>query len=721
MGLHYFPEEKLFLLETENSSYAMEISREGYLIHTWWGGRLSRPEDLPVGQALKHLPKRIWGGDWDSYLEPRYREEFPAWHGHLFEEPSLKVELNDGVRAVRPLYASHRITCGANNAEELLEIDLKDPAAGLLLTLVYRLYPGLDVIDRNCCIENIGNKPVKLEYCKSGAWYLPKGPSYRLRHYYGKWSGEYQLADLPMEQNRVCLESKHGVSGHDSNPWFALYESGMGGEERGRLWSGLLHWSGSWKIAVERDRLSQVMVSGGIHDFDFSYMLQPGKRFETPVFTGVYTDRGFSGASKSLHTYIKERVHPKLETLPPVLYNSWDAFNFDFNPEQQLELAKAAAELGIECYIIDDAWFSTRDNHLSGLGDWHPSRKKFPEGIGSFIDSINELGLDFGIWVEPEMVNPDSELYRKHPDWVIAFPGRKPVEKRHQLVLNLAREDVRSFILEFMGDLLRSYNIRYVKWDMNRYIYDPGWPEKDKEEQRSIWFAYVESLYSIFRALRREFPRVYFENCASGGGREDLGMRRFTEFANISDNCDGFDRLRIIEGYSYAYPPSSAALYISDTHRSISKRTTPLRYRSHVAMMGSLGIGLDLNRYGSEIMEELRSYVTFYKSIRHIIYRGDFYRLSSVFDAPAGVYMALLPDTSEGVLFAFGQTINFGDLIAPVRLRALMKEEFYTLYDPDTGRESIPRTGYSLMEVGVSIDLKGDYDSKVLLLKRKEG
>src|SRR6185437_15478618 len=468
-----------------------------------------------------------------------------------------------------------------------------------------------------------------VESAESATWYMPPGDGYRLSYLSGRWAAETQLNREPIHEGMKVLESRLGHTGHNLNRWFAI-DPGNAGEEHGRVWFGGLAWSGNWRISVEQTPYRQVRVTGGFNTFDFAYPLNPGESLQTPEFYGGYSDHGFGGASRLLHTLELTDIQPGgSKARPrPVLYNSWEATTFNVTEAGQEVLADKAAKLGVELFVIDDGWFGKRDNDRAGLGDWVVNPQKFPHGLQSLIKHVNGLGMDFGLWVEPEMVNPDSDLYRAHPDWVMNFPGRPRSELRNQLVLNLARDDVRDYILNALDKLASEYNIRYFKWDMNRTFAEPGWPEVAPDEQKTLWVKYVRNLYDIMDRLRAKHPNLEFESCSGGGGRIDLGIMRYVDEFWTSDNTEAFDRLRIQEGFTQAYAPKLMSAWVTDVP-NMNGRSTPLQFRFLVAMQGALGIGANLNKWTNQDNQIATRMIALDKRIRSTVQYGNLYRILS--------------------------------------------------------------------------------------------
>jgi alpha-galactosidase len=545
-------------------------------------------------------------------------------------------------------------------------------------------------------------------------WHLPLDETYCLRTLSGRWGGEFQIGEIIAPLGKHIIESRRGITSHSANPWFGMDRDGAASETHGDVWFGALAYSGNWKIVIERNAYGQTMVAGGIHDFDHMWMLDAGEVFTTPCFVAGFTASGYGEASRLLHRYQLDVVMPRAtaDRLLPVLYNSWFVTEFDVNFENQAAAARRAAELGVELFVMDDGWFGIRDDDTSGLGDWYVDRRKFPDGLGSLIEYVNSLGMEFGLWVEPEMVNPRSELYTRHPDWVYHFPTRPRSEARNQLVLNLGREDVQSFVLEFMHELLGENNIRFIKWDMNRPFSEPGYPDAETGREREIWVRHVQGLYRILAELRQAHPHVMFESCSSGGGRIDLGILRYVEDFWLSDNVDALDNLLVFEGYSMAYAPKAKMMWVTDPSQWTG-RSPSLSFRFHQAMTGALGLGANLLHWTDVEMEEARGHIDTYKRIRHIIQHGNLHRVASLRSGDWAAFQYLSADAAELVLLVFLHASRYGANRRWFRLQGLNPMARYQI----VGTEEV-LSGAALMGRGLPIELRGDLQSKLVHLMR---
>ena len=697
MAIKFLEERKMFLLETEKAHYSFYLYN-GCLRSGYWGKKLRHPED--IHQWSYEINKTIGSGFVNTDL---CYAEFTPWGTKFYNEPTLKLSFQDGVRDLQMVYESHEI----NDAADTLTVTMKDIHYNLYVDLVYKIYDGLDIVDRHLVVRNKTGEKVVIDTVNSATVNLPylDNRFYRLTSMGSGWMQEYEIARTPITKAATVIQSRAGVSNSTNMPYFAIDE-GAATENEGDVWFGALKWSGNFKITVELDTRKTVKVTGGVNDFDFSYILKDGDSFTAPVFTfGFAADTGFSGASRQLHEYTRNYQYGGYwaDKCLPIIYNAWPTFWFDINEEKLSALAERAAELGVELFVIDDGWFSTRNNELSGLGDWYPSPEKFPNGLNPLIKKVNDLGMKFGLWVEPEMVNPQSELYKNHPDWVLNFPTREREMQRNQLVLNLARDDVYEFIIGFLDDLLSNHNIEYLKWDMNRWFSQPGWPEVAPEEQQSMWVKYVWNFHRVFQHIRDNYPMVIIENCASGGLRSDLAMSQWCSRINRSDNQDPVDMLYMHEGFTYVNLSRSAggAGHISPKNAYINERDCPMEFKAHVGMLGSLATGMDLRKMTDEEIEEMKGYFEQHKQIRHIVQLGDMYRIASIRDGDHAIYEYVSKDKKEMLLFVFGIARTFRLGYENIKLHGLDED---TIYFCDTGSKeygNIRMSGDGLMKIGV--------------------
>jgi alpha-galactosidase len=712
------------------SVYALGVAESGTgLAHLHWGAPVSLDElashPRPT-QPVRDAATLTWGDE-----EPL---EYVPFGGRRFDEPSLKVEYPDGTRAIEWHFAGHR--CERDGDAITLEVELKDDAYPLSVQLFYRIFDGEDVIERWARVTNTRDLgPVILRQAFSADWWLRPGEQWRLRYLHGGWGRETQIVETALVPGKIVLESRRGTTSHQLSPWFALGAADATSEEHGEVWSGAVAWSGSWKMVLETTPSGRAHVCGGWNDFDSPIGLAGGADVVLPVFAGCYSPAGFGGSSRAWHGYQRRHVlanegrsggspsfprrsrrgpAPAAPEVRPVLYNSWEATTFSVNEQDQLRLAELAAGIGVETFVLDDGWFRGRADDRAGLGDWYVDEHKFPRGLGPLVDGVHRLGLGFGFWVEPEMVNPDSDLYRAHPDWVYHFAHRSRSEARHQLVLNLARPDVAEWLYTTLDRLLSEHAVDFVKWDMNRHFSEPGWPALAGDNPERIWTGHVRNLYDILDRLRSAHPGVAFESCSGGGGRVDLGILSRVEQAWTSDNTDAWDRVAIQEGFSQVYSPMAMMDWVTDSPNPLTGRRLSLRYRFHVAMSGSLGIGADLRRWSASELDEARELVAKYKSLRHIVQLGRLHRLASTRTGPLGAVEYLSEAGDEAVVLAYWGARHYGPHPARLRLAALEPEARYR--DVATGDE---RGGAELMRLGAELEGPLDFGSTLVHLVRQ--
>jgi alpha-galactosidase len=707
-SIHYAEGIKAWFLQTGHTTYVVGVDETGALQSMYWGSKLTREEDFTQARLSP---------EWASFDSSQTTSniEYPGWGGRQYQEPSLKVTLADGVRDLVLKYVNQTIE------GDTLKLKLKDINYDLFVTLTYRVFPAEDIIRKTAEIENKTKQVVTLESAQSGVWYLPRDQNYRLTYAAGRWAGEDQLQQQDLQQGKVILDSRRGNTSHQLSPWFAIDQNGRADQETGNVWFGALGWSGNWKLVIEETPMHQVRVTGGYNDFDFSYPLKPGEHLETPAYYGGFSKAGFGGASRSLHHLELDEILPDHANphVRPVLYNSWEATEFNVDEAGQKALAEKAAKIGVERFVMDDGWFGARNDDHAGLGDWVVNRQKFPNGLQPLIKYVNSLGMDFGLWFEPEMVNPNSDLYRKHPDWALHFQGRPRSEARNQLVLNMAREDVRDYIFHAMDKVLNENNIKFIKWDMNRHFSEPGWPEVPVAEQKEVWIKYVENVYWIMDQLRAKHPGLEIESCSGGGGRVDLGVMERTDEVWTSDNTEAFDRLKIQEGFTYAYTPKAMMAWVTDVP-NMNGRSTPLAYRFLVAMQGSLGIGANLNKWADADFNLATKMVAYYKSIRQTVQTGNLYRLLSPRKGELTANEYVSRDGKQAVLFAYLHSQQLRNPMPAILLKGLDPEAVYRIKKIDDKLVD-PHDTYSgsyLMNCGVMLKLGGDYDSTSVELER---
>ncbi len=711
-------DSKVFRLDGGNTSYVFGVNSRGELQQIYWGGRLAASDHF-----TQPVPMREWASFDSSYTTTP--QEYAGWGAGLFVEPALKVTFADGNRDLVLHYESDRIT------ENGLDVVLKDISRAVFVTLHYSIDPASGILARSATIENREPQPITIEQAAAASWALPPA-QYSLNYLTGRWAGEWTLTQEALHPGARVLESRRGSTGHQANPWFAI-QAGDPNENDGEVWFGALAWSGSWRITIEEDQLDAVRVTGGFNPFDFGYVLHGGESLETPVFYGGYSSHGLGGASRLLHRFEISHILPHRtgegeNAAPrprPVIYNSWEATGFNVTEAGQMALAEKAAALGVDRFVMDDGWFGQRKDDHAGLGDWYVNPEKFPHGLKPLIDKVHSLGMDFGLWVEPEMVNPDSDLYRKHPDWVLNFPGRPRSEQRNQLVLNLARQDVRDYVFGFLDKLLTENDIAFLKWDYNRNWSEPGWDQLPPSEEKKVYVQFTRNLYSILAELKQRHPKVELESCSGGGGRVDLGILQYADEVWPSDNTDPFDRLTQQDGFTYAYTPQIMMAWVTDSPHWLNRRSTSLSYRMLSAMQGSLGIGANINNWTPDETALAKRLIADYHEVQRTIVQGDLYRLISPRDGSEfSATQTVNREKTQSVVFAFIHSTQEGRIFPRLKLKGLDPTAEYALA-PIEGKVSkttpAQASGAWWMNHGIEMDegFRGDFQAAAFRLDRK--
>ena len=745
----------VFLLETPSSSYVLVAAPGSQSVrHVHWGQHadLASASEMASASILPHHVERIaWGEE-----QPL---EYTPWGGPRYDEPSLKVDFADGTRGLEWRVGGSEVEMSGDGSSTLT-VSLADEAYPLTIGLCYRVFDDTDVIERWARIANTStDTPFTIRQAHSANWWLPSAISWGIRYLHGAWGCEHRIADACLHPGKFVLESRRGTTSHEMAPWFALSARGEASEHRGEVYSGSLAWSGNWKIVIETTPGGLLHATGGLNDFDSPISLDPGAALTLPVFAGLFTEHGFGGMSRAWHDYQLRHVlrhgarsghspsfpagigagrpdearaisiatrraaeshndgspdtTADLPPVRPVLYNSWEATGFQVSETGQRQLAERAADIGVELFVVDDGWFTKRCDDRAALGDWTVDAEKFPSGLGPLISHVKDLGMGFGLWIEPEMTNPDSELYRAHPDWVVHFARRQRSERRNQLVLNLARDEVAAWVARTLDQLLSQHDIDFVKWDMNRHLSEPGWPAEAGRNPERLWLDYTSNLYSILDEIRRKHPGVEFESCSGGGGRVDNGILSRTEQVWTSDNTDAHDRVTIQEGFTQAWPPQAMMAWVTDSPNPLTQRSLPLTYRFHVAMAGALGIGGNLMEWTAEERAEARRLVAIYKQIRTTVQHGRLFRLSSLRDSRLGAVQYVARDGAEAVIIAASGVRSFGPL--PSRLRLAGLDPMASYAERDTGQVW---RGTTLQSIGIALPDTLDYMSVLVHLER---
>ena len=697
----YDAERGAWLLSTPRTAYLLREDPDGSPRHVAWGTAAAVAAFDGAGSLASP-------GNGNSFDGQGTADELGIETGARFGPAGLQVRFADGTRGAQWGPAGHEISTGDENSDGHLVIRLRDRRYPLRAELHYRVRPDTDVIERWTVLANAGSEPVTVGRLDSAAWSLPRLTDYRMSHVVGNWNHEFQLRRTQIPVAATVFTSRRGLTSHQANPWLTV-DDGTAEEDRGAVWSTALAWSGSWRITLHRDPSDRVTWTGGFGHEGVSWALDPGQSLQTPVFAGLHTVDGFGGAARAWHDYVRRYVSPAPAEDRPVFYNSWEATGFAVDEAGQLRLAEAAAGVGVELFVLDDGWFGGRRDDTAGLGDWQPYPGAFPRVLRPLVDKVHELGMRFGLWVEPEMVNADSDLYRAHPDWVVHDPNRDPTELRPQLMLNYGRPDVAEWAHQWLDRLVREYGIDFLKWDANRPVTDAGWPGHPDPDR--LWIDHTRAVHRIMDRLRADHPRLRIEACAGGGGRADLGVLARTDQVWTSDNTDPVDRLAIQHGFGMVFPAEVMAAWVTDSPNIATGRATPLRFRFHVSMAGALGIGGKLTEWAEEELAEAAEFVALYKRIRGVVQHGVLYRPATEGYSTAVHYAST--DGAEHVVIAWRTAAEFGQPRPLVRLSALDAEAEYE--DVDRG----VRISGAVARAGLEVELPaGDYASALIHLRR---
>lgn len=728
MGIICDKEGKSFILQTEDCSYHMAVDSYGYLRHMYFGKRLE-PEDLFY--LYRNYDRGFSGNPYEARNDRAYSpdsvcQEFSTGGAGDYRIPALRMLNADGSRCADLRYVSFEVRPGkyrlpglpaawdADGDARTLEVVLQDDAAKLTVHLLYGVLEAKNMISRAVVYENKGNAPVTLEKAGSCCLELPFG-RWDLLHFHGRHCMERVPERVPVIHGIQTIGSGRGMSSHQHNPFVILCDR-LATEDYGDCYGMMYLYSGSFRAEVEGEQYGSVRAVMSPGDEGFRWTLQPGESFAAPEVLMSWAD-GLTKLSQQYHKAVRENVCRGAYRLShrPVLINSWEASYFDIRADRILALARQAADLGIELFVLDDGWFRGRRSDNAGLGDWEYDPEKLPDGLDSLIRGIREMGMLFGIWVEPEMVNEDSELYRAHPDWALSIPGRKPVLGRNQLVLDLSREEVQDFIIRFMSELLTKYDISYIKWDFNRSIADVYSRLLPAERQGEVLHRAVLGLYHVLETLTERFPQVLFEGCSGGGGRFDAGMMYYTPQIWCSDNTDPIERLTIQHGTGFAYPLSTVSAHVSIAPNHQSGRTTPIATRAAVAMTGAFGYELDLGRISSEDRDEIRKQVRQFLEDEPLIREGLYYRLDEYTEGmDAFSWLIVSEDQSRALLTVVATATHGNALLIHLRFKGLDPDAKYLLRE-----ENLECSGAALMNAGYTLPrLTGDYPAFRLHLER---
>lgn len=689
MGIVINELKNVFALQSKNNSYVFGIDNMGLVRHLYWGSKIENVDDFD-------MPTLVEVSTNDPVFEIT-KEEFPVYGSLRYKEHCLKASFIDGCRELVYSYEGYEV-----DGNELV-IKLKDIHYDFNMNLHYKVYEEYDLIERYVTIKNNSENVIEIEKVHSGQFHIPY-EDLTFSNVHGHWGAEQQRFTQKVSYGKIVIENRRGISTHNHNPYFILDKNAT--ETTGEVFFGALKLSGNFSGVIEQTQYGETLVQLGINSHDFLLKLNQGEEFISPAIIAGYSNSGFETMTHNLHNFAKDNV--LRSGLRPVLYNSWEATEFKVSCDEQIKLAKKAKEIGAELFVVDDGWFGERHGIDNGLGDWYVNEEKFPNGLNPLINEVKAMDMMFGIWVEPEMVNPLSNLYKEHPEWIYHFDSRESDTSRGQYVLDVTKKEVKDFIYNMLDNLLTTYDIDYIKWDANR-------PMSQTNLERDVWYKHIEAVYDIVKNLKLKHPNVIFEACASGGGRIDYGILGIFDDFWTSDNTDAYDRLFIQENYSYIYPIKAMRAWVTDCPNFLSRRIIPMKFRYHSAMMGTLGIGCNILKFSEEEIELSKGLIEEYKNIRHIVQEGDFYRLENNSKNKYKLYQYM--NGKEGLVFAFLPQSELGHRGTTIKFRALEKESTYLV---KIDKNVIVKTGRYLMNHGLELKLYGDYDSIIIKISKIE-
>uniref|UniRef100_UPI004038A27E alpha-galactosidase n=1 Tax=Roseburia inulinivorans TaxID=360807 RepID=UPI004038A27E len=642
MNIQFDEKNRVFKLDTEHTSYVMAVvDNEGFLGHVYYGAKIS---DTDVAYLLRTdenpmVPSKN-NRDRSSFLDT-FPMEYPGNGVGDYRESVIAVLDKNGHSAVQFFYRSHQIFDGkkkipglpASFAKETecqtLEIVTEDPVLGLEAVLVYTVFAGSDVITRSVRVTNHEAETIALTKVMSASFDMD-AEDYEMLTLHGSWARERQIEQRPVGYGKQSVSSVRGESSHQEHPFVALVSKDAT-EDQGKVYGVHFVYSGNFLAQVEKNQFDTLRVMMGIHPQDFCWELKQNETFYAPETVLVFSGNGLGGMTRNLHDFYRSHMirSPDKSKIRPILINNWEATYFDFNTEKLIAIAKEAKKCGIEMLVMDDGWFGHRNDDNTSLGDWQVNEEKINGGLKHLVDEVNVIGLQFGIWFEPEMISPDSKLYEEHPDWAIALPDRTPCRSRNQFVLDLSRKEVRDYVYEAVASVLRSANIAYVKWDMNRQLTDLGSSFLDEQHQGELMHRYVLGVYELQERLMTEFPDLLLENCSGGGARFDPGMLYYSPQIWCSDDTDAIERLKIQEGTALIYPLSTMGAHVSDCPNHTVGRVTPFATRGNVALAGTFGYELDITKIPEEDRKLIPEQTAMYHKYNDLVREGDYYRIAS--------------------------------------------------------------------------------------------
>lgn len=740
MDIRFHETTKTFHLFNNRLSYILCVLENGHLGQLYCGKRIHDKEDFAylVEKAPRPMSSYVYEGDRTFSLE-HIRQEYPVYGSTDYRHPAVEILQENGSRISDFQYVSHTILAGkpkllglpatyteADEEAATLCITLKDPVTEITLELLYTIFACDGILARSARFINEGTQPVHLLNAMSFSLDLPDR-DYVWMQLSGAWARERHIKNRALEQGILAIDSMRGNSSHEHNPFMVLKRP-YTTETQGEVLGFSLIYSGNYRIQAEVDAHNTTRITVGINPSGFDWKLEAGESFQTPEAVMVYSADGLNAMSQTFHRLYRKRLARGYwrDRPRPILNNNWEATYFDFTEDRLVEIASKAKECGVELFVLDDGWFGKRNNDYAGLGDWFANKDRLPNGITGLSERIEALGMKFGLWFEPEMVNKDSDLYRAHPDWILQTPDRRASHGRNQFVLDFSRSEVVDCIYGMMEAILSQSKISYIKWDMNRSITECYSAALPADRQGEVFHRYILGVYDLYERLTSAFPHVLFESCASGGGRFDPGLLYYAPQGWASDDSDAVERLKIQYGTSMCYPISSIGSHVSVCPNHQVFRRTPLHTRANVAYFGTFGYELDLNKLPEEELREVKEQISFMKEYREILQFGTFYRLKSPFEGNETVWMSVSEDKKTAIVGWYRVLNGVNAPYTRVQLQGLDPDMVYTNI-----RSGACHYGDELMNLGlVTSDATagevpreekdcGDFESRIYILKAK--
>ena len=728
MSIVYNAKKKSFSLNTAGATYQIKVGNLGYVKHLYYGAPI-RDEDMSY--LIRRYDRGFSGNPYDSLKERTFSldaqpQEFTTQQQGDFRITSIGVKNSDGSFSFDGRYLSHRIYKGPftlnglptafateSDTADTLEITLEDAVSKVQVTLLYTVFEEANIIMRAARVHNAGSKTIDLKRIMSFCIDYLNGSGMDLISLPGRYGQERQVERQPINHHVHRVRSGRGISSHQQNPFVALAERAAD-EDHGSCYGFALMYSGSFTAEAELDQYDQLRLVMGINDSMFSYPVEPGEDFDTPAVLMTYSKDGLTGMSHAFHKFFRTNLNKSKfvsDVKRPILINTWEAAFFNFDDEKLIEIAKAAKDMGVEMVVMDDGWFGKRDDDNSGLGDWYVNENKIKCGLNGMVRQINDLGMKFGIWFEPEMVSEDSDLYRAHPDWAMQIPGRPAVRSRNQLVLDVGREEVQDYIIKSINKIIDSADIYYVKWDINRAVTDLWSNALAGDRQGEVSPRYVLGLYRIMDGIIKTHPDIMFEGCAGGGGRLDPAMLTYFSQYWMSDNTRPLDNMRLHYGSSFLYPVCSMGAHVSDASPMV-----PLETKAAIAMCGTFGYEFDATKMKKKDIRICKKMSDLYHKYYDLNFFGDYYRLSNPFGNDNLIaWESVAEDKSEALVTVVTVRLTVNGPQEYIKLKGLDPDKMYRI---DLDGKKMVLSGSALMNGGIPIPREvPDYTSFIYHLK----